>query len=130
MGSPKEYLGRGWGFPFVFDPARGGVALSEYEENIRQCVSVILSTKPGERQMLPDFGCRIHELLFAPNTSVTASIVAHYVKAALGRWEPRIEVTEVRADPQPGGAIQVHVEYTIRTTRSPQIVVHLLSPTS
>jgi uncharacterized protein len=129
MGSPKEYLGRGWGFPFSFDPARGGVALSEYEENIRQCISIILSTRPGERQMLPEFGCRIHDLLFAPNTSTTASTIAHYVRSAIGRWESRVEVTAVKSEPQPNGTISVQVEYTIRTTRSPQVVVHVLSAT-
>ncbi len=129
MGSPKEYLGRGWGYPFSFDPARGGVGLSEYEENIRQCVSIILSTRPGERQMLPEFGCRIHDLLFAPNTAATASTVSHYVRSALGRWEPRIEVTGVKSEPQSTGTIHVQVEYTIRTTRSPQVVVHVLSAT-
>jgi phage baseplate assembly protein W len=127
MGSPKEYLGRGWAFPFSIDPARGGPALSEYETNIRQCVSLILSTRPGERQMLPEFGCRIHDLLFAPNTSTTASTIAHYVRSALARWEPRIKLTSVSSEPQPNGTIKVQVEYTIRTTRSPQVVVHVLS---
>ena len=55
----KEFLGRGFAFPFHFDPAGGGVAMSEYEENIRQNISIILGTQPGERQMLPAFGCRI-----------------------------------------------------------------------
>ena len=69
MKNPKEALGRGWSFPFTIDPARGGVALSEFEENIRQNITIILGTRPGERQMLPQFGCRIHELLFAPVSS-------------------------------------------------------------
>ena len=56
----KDFLGRGWKFPFGFDPASGGVALSEFEENIRESVTIILGTQPGERQMLPEFGCRIH----------------------------------------------------------------------
>ena len=38
------------------------------EENIRESVTIILGTQPGERQMLPEFGCRIHELMFAPAT--------------------------------------------------------------
>ena len=58
----KEFLGRGWAFPFHFDPATGAVAYSEFEENIRQNIMVIIGTRPGERQMLYDFGCRIHEL--------------------------------------------------------------------
>ena len=55
----KEYLGRGFGFPFRFNPSTGSVALSEYESNIRDSITLILGTRPGERQMLPEFGCYI-----------------------------------------------------------------------
>lgn len=116
MSFGREYLGRGWAFPFGFDGATGGVAMSEAEENIRQCISVILSTRPGERQMLPQFGCRIHELLFAPNTRATSALVAHHVEEALLNWEPRIEVTRVTAEPATNGAITVHVDYVIKAT--------------
>ncbi|MBK9370585.1 MAG: GPW/gp25 family protein [Deltaproteobacteria bacterium] len=76
------------------------MALSSDEQNIRECISIILSTRPGERQMMPSFGCRIHELLFAPNTASTATLVAHHVSEALTRWEPRIEVIDVRSFPR------------------------------
>jgi hypothetical protein len=116
MAIRKEFLGRGFAFPFHFDPAGGGVALSEYEENIRQSISIILGTQPGERQMLPNFGCRIHELLFAPNNGYAGQIAAEYVKEALRRWEPRIEVEQVTASPDPSGSIRVQVEYRIVST--------------
>ena len=116
MSIRKEFLGRGFAFPFHFDPAGGGVALSEYEENIRQNISIILGTQPGERQMLPNFGCRIHELLFAPNNGYAGQIAAEYVKEALCRWEPRIEVEQVTAAPDPSGSIRVQVEYRIVST--------------
>ncbi len=127
MAVRKEFLGRGWAFPFHFDPASGGVALSEYEENIRQCVTVILGTKPGERPMQPAFGCRIHELLFAPNTGATAAMITYHVKNALRRWEPRIEVTNVSARPGKQGEMRVSVDYRIISTNSPQNLVHVLT---
>ena len=120
MKSPKEFLGRGWAFPFRFDAARGGVGLSEYEENIRQNITIILGTRPGERQMLPQFGCRIHELLFAPDTRATSSAVAHHVEEALRRWERRIEVRKVDAKVEAQGAIRVNVEYTVLATSALQ----------
>jgi len=116
MAIRKEFLGRGFAFPFHFDPAGGGVAMSEYEENIRQNISIILGTQPGERQMLPSFGCRIHELLFAPNNGYAGQIAAEYVKEALRRWEPRIEVEQVTAAPDPSGSIRVQVQYRIVST--------------
>lgn len=123
----KEFLGRGWKFPFQFDAATGGVAMSEYEQNIKENISVILGTKPGERQKLYDFGCGIHELMFAPATRVTASMISGKIKNALGRWEPRIEVTTVDAWPDQAGTIKVHVEYKIRTTLSEEELFLLLS---
>lgn len=120
MKNPKEVLGRGWSFPFGFDAARGTVRLSEFEENIRQNITVILGTRPGERQMLPQFGCRIHEVLFAPDTRATAGIAGHHVKEALGRWEHRIEVVNVDAQAEGDGAIRVRVQYKILATNSLQ----------
>lgn len=123
----KEFLGRGWRFPFGFDPASGGVALSEYEQNIQESITIILGTKPGERQMLPEFGCRIHELMFAPHTKATATLVAHHVRTALTRWEPRIEVQDVESWPDATGTVRVQVRYRIRSTLQDQEVALLLS---
>src|SRR5687768_4272886 len=111
MRNPREVLGRGWSFPFGFQNAHGGVALSEFEENIRQCIGIIIGTRPGERQMLPAFGCRVHELLFAPSTPATAAQVSYFVREALERWEPRIEILDVAssADANAGG-IKVAVQ--------------------
>lgn len=127
MAIRKEFLGRGWAFPFHFDPASGRVALSEYEENIRQNISIILGTRPGERQMLPNFGCRVHEFLFAPATQANAQIVARHVRDALERWEPRIEVLKVKSQAEPGGALRIEVEYKITSTSAVQTASQVIS---
>lgn len=116
----KEFLGRGWRFPFGFDPASGHVATSEYEQNIRESITLILGTKPGERQMLPEFGCRVHELVYSPNTRATATLVAHYVEEALARWEPRIAVDKVESWPDAQGTVKVLVHYRIKSTQELQ----------
>ena len=125
----KEFLGRGWQFPFQVNPATGSVAFSEYEANIRDCMTLIIGTRPGERQMLSEFGCRISELLFAPNTAGTAGLVSSAVREALTRWEPRIEVESVDAYPDQTGSIRVQVNYTIRSTGSEQELSMMLNPT-
>jgi uncharacterized protein len=127
MAIRKDFLGRGWGFPFDFDAASGGVAFSEYEENIRQNITIILATRKGERQMLPEFGCKMHELLFAPATRGTAHLIARHVEDALNRWESRIEVKEVRSRPDPAGAMRVEVVYKIKATGETQTLSHLVS---
>ena len=116
----KEFLGRGWNFPFGFDAAHGGVSMSEFEQNIQQSISVILGTRPGERQMMPEFGCRLHELMFSPNTRATSTLVARHVETSLARWEPRIEVTGVEAWPDGAGVLRLSVRYSIRTTQAEQ----------
>ena len=126
MTTRKEFLGRGWAFPFHFDPATGKVATSEFEENIRQSITVILGTRQGERQMMPKFGCRIHELLFAPNTSATARKARRFVEEALARWEPRIKVIDVRAVPDPAGSIRVEVTYKIPSTGQVSSLQHVV----
>ena len=127
MTARKEFLGRGWAFPFHFDPATGTVATSEFEENIRQSITVILGTRQGERQMMPRFGCRIHELLFAPNTAATARQARRFVEEALGRWEPRIKVIDVRAEADPSGAIRVDVTYKIPSTGQVSAIQHVVT---
>ena len=116
MAVRRDFLGRGFAVPFHFDPASGGVAFSEQEENIRQSISIILGTQPGERQMLPEFGCRVHELLFAPNNGYAGALAAQYVEDALRRWERRINVERVLAAPDPSGALRIEVVYTIVST--------------
>lgn len=127
MANPREILGRGWSFPFQFDSAKGTVGLSEFEDNIRQNITIILGTKPGERQMLPAFGCRIHELMFAPNTRATSAMIAHHVSEALRRWEGRIEVVKVNSDPGHDGSVKVVVEYRVLATNAVQSLNYTIS---
>lgn len=92
--------------------------MSEYEDNIRDCITVILGTRPGERQMLPEFGCRVHEMMFAPSTAATARAIQQFVETALTRWEPRIELVSVDSWPDDGGQIRLQIRYKIRSTLS------------
>lgn len=118
----RDFLGRGWAFPFSFDPSSGAVAMSSQEDNIRESMSLILATRPGERQMMPEFGCRIHELMFTPNSQANASLIAYHVQSALQRWEPRIDVLGVDATPDLHGRVQVAVRYRVKSTDTEQVL--------
>jgi phage baseplate assembly protein W len=115
----QEYLGVGWKFPIQLDPELK-IALSRYEEDVREAVWIILSTAPGERVMRPDFGCGIHEYVFAPNDTSTAGLVRFHVEESLTRWEPRIDLEEVQvhADPRDPALLLISVAYRVRTTDS------------
>ena len=115
----KDFLGRGWRFP-IEPGVNGRLTLSMEETKIQESVLVILGTGRGERVMRPDFGSRLHELVFAPMTASTRSLAASYVTEALVTWEPRIDVRRVHVseDAAADGALQIQIEYEIRATNS------------
>jgi phage baseplate assembly protein W len=112
------FLGVGLKFPVSVED--GKIALSKYEEDIKEAIWIILGTARGERVMRPDFGCDIHELVFALNNTATAGMVIYYVQEALINWEPRIEVLNVDADPdaEEGHKLNVSIEYRVRKTNN------------
>jgi phage baseplate assembly protein W len=115
----QEFLGVGWKFQVQFDD-QGEIALSRYEADIREAIRIILGTAPGERLMRPDFGCGIHEYVFAPNNTRTAGLVRHRVEEALTLWEPRIEIQEVQVQPGPRNPalMNISIDYRVRATDS------------
>ena len=112
----NRLIGRGWQFP-VRPGFDGKLAFQGGPEKIRQSIWLILSTSPGERQMLPEFGCSIHDLVFQANTASLRSLVAVNVREALGRWEPRIDVFDVQVETQPErrNYLLIRIDYRIRT---------------
>jgi uncharacterized protein len=115
----KDFLGRGWANPVALDPRTGRVAAAEYEDDIRQSILIILETAPGERVMRPDFGCGIHELVFASMDSTTLERVRSVVQEALRRFEARIEVMGVEVDgvaAATDGLLSIELEYRVRLT--------------
>ena len=112
-----EFIGRGWAFPVRTD-GTGRVALVDRAQELDEAIRLILGTAPGERPMRPQFGCGIHELVFAPTDATTAGRVAYEVRLALRRWEPRIEVddVEVTYEADRPGDLLVSITYTAKET--------------
>lgn len=121
----RDFLGSGWAFPFRIGPS-GGIALSKHDKDIDEAIRIILSTAKGERHMRPQFGCGIHELVFAPNNATTAGLVEMYVREAIGWWEPRVEVLRVVVDNDNDerNQILINVFYTIRATNDQRNLVY------
>lgn len=121
----KEFLGQGWNFPTQIN-ARGGIGLVSGERDIEQSIRIILETSPGERVMRPEFGCRINELVFAPNNAATEGLLIHYIEEALAQWEPRIEVQEVEidSDSQNSATLLAEITYLIKDTHDPRSIVY------
>jgi len=115
----RAFLGIGWKFPLQVT-AGGQIAQSRYEQRIEESIFLILSTAPGERAMLPDFGCGIHDLVFAPNNPATLSRVTLSVRQALTASEPRIDVLDVSAESAPGedNLLLIRISYRIRANNA------------
>lgn len=122
---PKEIVGKGWTFPPQISP-QGGLALTNEQNELSQAIFIILSTSPGQRVMRPTFGCRLNELVFAPNNAQTAARARRYVTEALGMWEPRIRVIEVNIHPDDDrdNRLIIDIEYEIKTTHDRRSLVH------
>lgn len=118
-------IGIGWSFPPHIDP-QGGLALTNERSELDQAILIILSTAPGQRVMRPTFGCRLHELVFAPNNSYTAAQARRYVEEAIGMWEPRIIAhrVDVRPDPEESSRLLIEIDYEIKATHDRRSLVH------
>jgi phage baseplate assembly protein W len=115
----REFLGRGWQFPVRINP-RGGLSYVSAEQDIVEAIWIILSTAPGERQMVPRFGCGIHDFVFAPNSPATRGTIANAVRKALTTWEPRIDLADVRVESGAGEAnkLLIRIDYRVRDTNA------------
>ena len=118
MDEQKAWLGRGWAYPVHIDQATGGIAVSEYEEDIRQSIRVILGTSRGERVMRPDFGCGIHDLVFEVVDMATETRIGAAVRESITKYEARIELLGVRVltDNIVNGELLIEMEYRVRRT--------------
>ena len=98
---------------------KGSVPLVSGAQAIRQSILLLLSTTPGERVMRPQYGCHIHRLIFSPNDDTTAGLAIHYIKRALKRWEPRIDILKIdayRHEEQPE-LLNIVLEYRVQATQ-------------
>jgi phage baseplate assembly protein W len=121
---PEQFVGSGWSFPLRIGPT-GGIALVSGEREVEEAMHLVLATAPGERPMRPEFGCAIHDMVFAPVNETTVGRIQHEVFTSLDRWEPRIEVHEVEVTPgdDTQGVLFIDVRYAIRGTNNPRSLV-------
>lgn len=83
-------------------------------------IEIVLGTSPGERQMRPEFGCAIYELVGEANTVALRGLVRERVREALTLWEPRIDVLDIRveAPEEQQNRMDIHIDYRIRSNNS------------
>lgn len=115
----RKFLGTGFSFPPRVNPS-GNMTYSSGEELVREAIWILLGTAKGERQMLPQFGCGIQDMVFAPNNQTTWGNLQHLVKDALTQWETRIDVLDVTvtAAANEANTLLIRVDYRIRSNNA------------
>jgi phage baseplate assembly protein W len=107
----KQYLD----YPFRID-SRGRSGATDEDDHIRDLIEQVLFTNPGERVNLPDFGCGLKQLVFAPNSDVLATTTQFTVSHALQKWLGdliSVQAVDVRAEE---ATLMIQITFVKRTT--------------
>ncbi|HEY4364588.1 MAG TPA: GPW/gp25 family protein [Bryobacteraceae bacterium] len=112
-----------YAFPFRIDPASEQAAQTPYQAHVDQMIRQVLLTSPGERIDLPEFGCGLRQLIFAPHSSALDATTNLIVLQALNRWMAgvikvqRVQVVPVESTDDPA-QLQIQIQYTMLATQT------------
>ncbi len=119
------FLGRGWSFPPTFNRLDASVVMASGDQDIRQALWIILSTSPGERVMLPTFGCDLMSKVFTSLTTTAANEIAAMVTRAIIEWEPRVTVEKVAVtEGTQDGWLDISIDYVVSQTNTRSNLVY------
>lgn len=121
-----QFLGTGWSFPPEFKKGLNETKMSSGEMDIEESLQILLSTQLGERIMVPEYGCDLTELLFAPLDLSLKTFVADLIKTSILYHEPRIDAKKIEINPNNDleGELLIEIEYIIRSTNSRRNIVY------
>lgn len=116
----KSFLGTGWSFPPAFDSVSKSVRVVSDEEDIQQSLEILLSTRLGERVMLPRYGCDLNEFMFESITTSFKTFITDLVRTAIIYYEPRIKLEKIdlNGSNDLDGLILINVQYVVKSTNS------------
>lgn len=117
MAIGDEIVGIGLRFPLLPD-ARGRLDYAGGSANIEQSLRLLLLTRFGERVMRRDFGSALPDAVFSPGSEQGLRALEMAITDAVRDWEPRIDLRDVSATPDPAVPSRVMVDlfYDIRAT--------------
>jgi phage baseplate assembly protein W len=126
MEDKKAFLGTGWSFPPEFKKNNKAVVMTSDEADIKSSLEILLSTKIGERIMLPRYGCNMDELIFETLDRTLKTYVTELIKTAILYYEPRIdaEKIDITQGDHLEGELLVIIDYRIRSTNSRSNLVY------
>lgn len=115
-----EFLGKGWQFPPVFNKSQGGAQMAVGIEDIKESLQILLSTRVGERVMLPAFGCNLDDLVFENVNISLKTYLADLIETAIIEFEPRIDLDQVLINTADHyeGVVLIEIQFIVRATNS------------
>jgi phage baseplate assembly protein W len=113
----SSVVGRSMAFPPRVG-ADGRFVWSDGEASIRESITVVLKTEPGERVGVPEFGAGLGRFLFEPNSAATHTRMQDAIVRSLASWERRIEVesVDIAADPDDAEIALATITYRLVAT--------------
>lgn len=121
-----SFLGTGWSFPPRFEKRMSHVAMVSEEDDIRESLIILLSTRPGERVMNPLYGCNLDDLIYEPLNLTLKTYVSNLIDVAILYFEPRIDLIKVdiveNSDLE--GELLIELDYKIRSTNTRRNLVY------
>jgi len=140
----RSFLGRGWKFPPQFSkqthgplmhqrgtlpadtPSQTTVLLVAEEEDIKESLIILLSTRTGERVMRSDYGCNLDMLIFDSMTVTFLTYVREHIRESIQRYEPRINLQQVIMDTSSyfEGKILITIDYIISSVNKRDNIVY------
>ncbi|NEC23162.1 GPW/gp25 family protein [Streptomyces parvus] len=109
----RDHIGTGWAFPLGAGGS-GGIRTVSGRALLEQSMKLVLTTYPGERPVLPAFGSRLRDYVFAGTDPDTLDRLGREVSSSLAACEPRATVQAVRAEPDPLNPTLVNIVITYR----------------
>ena len=114
------FLGKGWTFPPSFDLEEQTATMVAAEDDIRESLYILLSTIPGERVMLPEYGCLLHEHVFDLMGETLLTHLKGVIEHAILFFEPRIVVENILIAivENAEGRLEIRLDYRIIQTNT------------
>lgn len=124
----KAFLGNGWSFPPEFHRHAQALRVNmvSADEDIRESLHILLSTRPGERVMQPGYGCGLQGRLFDNINESAVTQIKDLIERAVLFYEPRItlDAIDINTEDALDGVLKIQLQYTVRQTNSRSNVVY------
>jgi phage baseplate assembly protein W len=105
-------------WPFLPVPKDGKLTFPSLEQSVREAIRIILTTRPGEQLLRPQFGAGLQNFLEEGNTVATRSRIQAAILGNLQAYEARAKFDRVDVDPVDGAPGQLHVQIFYRLLRT------------